>query len=101
MFCFCLVFFFLTLFCSIQTWVKIADGVHQDPSHSDMYGHIVWTLSQLQDKDAVWKFADWTLQRNQEVALFIFHALNYRGQSCTVKRCAAELPCTLNKLLYL
>lgn len=57
--------FYAVLF--FQTWVKIADGVHQDPSCSDMYGHIVWTLSQLQDKDVVWKFADWTLQRNQEV----------------------------------
>lgn len=50
-----------------QTWVKIADGLHKDPSCSDVYGHIVWTLSQLQDRDAVWKFADWTLQSNQEV----------------------------------
>lgn len=57
--------FYAVLF--FQTWVKIADGVHQDPSCSDMYGHIVWTLSQLQDKDVVWKLADWTLQRNQEV----------------------------------
>ncbi|XP_039640941.1 transforming growth factor-beta receptor-associated protein 1 isoform X4 [Perca fluviatilis] len=51
---------------AIETWVKIADGFHKDPSCSDVYGHIVWTLSQLQDRDAVWTFADWTLQRNQE-----------------------------------
>lgn len=81
--------------------MKIADGVHQDPSHFDMYGHIVWTLSQLQDKDAVWKFADWTLQRNQEVPVLIFHALNYRGQSCTIQLCSAELACTLNKPLLI
>ncbi|XP_044023175.1 transforming growth factor-beta receptor-associated protein 1 isoform X2 [Siniperca chuatsi] len=52
---------------AIKTWMKIADGFHKDPSCSDVYGHIVWTLSQLQDRDAVWKFADWTLQKNQEI----------------------------------
>lgn len=52
---------------SFQTWVKIVDGVSQDPTCSDAFGHIVQTLSQLEDKDTVWKFADWTLQRNQEV----------------------------------
>ncbi|KAM9341550.1 LOW QUALITY PROTEIN: transforming growth factor-beta receptor-associated protein 1 [Symphorus nematophorus] len=57
---------------AIKTWVKIADGVHTDPSCSDVYGHIVWTLSQLRDRDAVWKFADWTLQRNQEIGVEIF-----------------------------
>uniref|UniRef100_A0A3Q4B3Q5 CNH domain-containing protein n=1 Tax=Mola mola TaxID=94237 RepID=A0A3Q4B3Q5_MOLML len=51
---------------AIQTWVQIVDGAHQDSSCSDVYGHIVWTLSQLQDRDAVRTFADWTLQRNQE-----------------------------------
>lgn len=50
-----------------QTWVKIADGVHQDTTCSDVYGHIVQTLSQLDDKDTVWKFAGWTLQKSQEV----------------------------------
>ncbi|XP_029316686.1 LOW QUALITY PROTEIN: transforming growth factor-beta receptor-associated protein 1 [Cottoperca gobio] len=57
---------------AIKTWVKIADGFHKDPSCSDVYGHIVWTLSQLQDEDAVWKFADWTLQKNQEIGVQIF-----------------------------
>ncbi|XP_068195723.1 transforming growth factor-beta receptor-associated protein 1 [Antennarius striatus] len=57
---------------AIQTWVKIADGIHEDPSCSDIYGHIVWNLSQLQDRDAVWKFADWTLQRDQETGVQIF-----------------------------
>ncbi|XP_031166128.1 transforming growth factor-beta receptor-associated protein 1 isoform X2 [Sander lucioperca] len=58
---------------AIETWVKIADGFHKDPSCSDVYGHIVWTLSQLQDRDAVWTFADWTLQRNQEIGVQIFN----------------------------
>ncbi|XP_068436932.1 transforming growth factor-beta receptor-associated protein 1 [Clinocottus analis] len=58
---------------AIQTWVKIVDGLHEDPSCSDVYGHIVWTLSQLQDRDAVCTFADWTLQRNQEIGVQIFN----------------------------
>ncbi|XP_018519088.1 transforming growth factor-beta receptor-associated protein 1 [Lates calcarifer] len=57
---------------AIKTWVKIADGSHNDPSCSDVYGHIVRTLSQLKDRDTVWKFADWTLQRNQEIGVQIF-----------------------------
>lgn len=57
---------------AIKTWVKITDGFHKDPSCSDVYGHIVWTLSQLQDRDTVWKFADWTLQQNQEIGVQIF-----------------------------
>lgn len=63
-----------------QTWMEIADGFHKDPSCSDVYGHIVWTLSQLHDRDAVWKFADWTLQRNQEVPFYIFHAVNLTAE---------------------
>ncbi|XP_032365134.1 transforming growth factor-beta receptor-associated protein 1 isoform X1 [Etheostoma spectabile] len=58
---------------AIETWVKIADGFHKDTSCSDVYGHIVWTLSQLQDRDAVLTFADWTLQRNQEIGVRIFN----------------------------
>ncbi|XP_040917219.1 transforming growth factor-beta receptor-associated protein 1 [Toxotes jaculatrix] len=57
---------------AIKTWVKIADGSNKDPSCSDAYGHIVWTLSQLKNRDTVWKFADWTLQRSQEIGVQIF-----------------------------
>lgn len=62
-----------------QTWVKITDGLCKDSSCSDVYGHIVATLSQLRDKDTVWAFADWTLQRNQEVP-FSFFTLTTRLQ---------------------
>ncbi|XP_051812996.1 transforming growth factor-beta receptor-associated protein 1 isoform X1 [Acanthochromis polyacanthus] len=57
---------------ALKTWVKITDGFHKDSSCSDVYGHIVRTLSQLEDKDTVWAFADWTLQRNQEIGVQIF-----------------------------
>nr|XP_046269664.1 transforming growth factor-beta receptor-associated protein 1 isoform X2 [Scatophagus argus] len=57
---------------AIQTWLKISDGIHKDPSCSDVYEHIVWTLSQLQNREAVLTFADWTLTRNQEIGVQIF-----------------------------
>lgn len=55
---------------AVKIWVKITDGFYKDSSCSDVYGHIVRTLSQLRDKDTVWALADWILQRNQEVCRF-------------------------------
>jgi hypothetical protein len=46
--------------------VKIADGHFEDPSCPDVYEHIVSTLT-TQDIDVVWMFAEWALQKNQEV----------------------------------
>lgn len=57
---------------AIQTWVNIVDGVHKDPTFSEVFEHIVSTLSQLQDKDVVQTFAPWTLQTNQETGVQIF-----------------------------
>ncbi|XP_034380991.1 transforming growth factor-beta receptor-associated protein 1 [Cyclopterus lumpus] len=86
---------------AIKTWVKIADGLHKDPSCSDVYGHIVWTLSQLQDRDAVWTFADWTLQRNQEIGMQIFNkrAPDDRFETQDVLALMEKYPLAL--LLYL
>ncbi|XP_020494335.3 transforming growth factor-beta receptor-associated protein 1 [Labrus bergylta] len=57
---------------ALETWVEIVNGAHKDPTCSDVYGHIVWTLSHLKDSDAVWKFAGWTLQKKQEIGVQIF-----------------------------
>ncbi|XP_041668219.1 transforming growth factor-beta receptor-associated protein 1 [Cheilinus undulatus] len=57
---------------SFETWMKIVDGLHTDPICSDVYGHIVTTLSQLENTDLVWKFADWTMQKNQKIGVHIF-----------------------------
>ncbi|KAK0140542.1 Transforming growth factor-beta receptor-associated protein 1 [Merluccius polli] len=56
---------------AIKTWVKIADGHTEDSSCPDVYGHIVSTLT-AQDTDTVWMFAEWALQKNQEVGVQIF-----------------------------
>ncbi|XP_067099420.1 transforming growth factor-beta receptor-associated protein 1 [Osmerus mordax] len=57
---------------AIETWVRIADGHYEDTSCSDVYEHIVQTLSLLPYSDVVWAFADWTLLRDQEVGVRIF-----------------------------
>ncbi|XP_074548267.1 transforming growth factor-beta receptor-associated protein 1 [Halichoeres trimaculatus] len=57
---------------ALKTWVKIVEGSHKDPTCPDVYRHIVQTLSQLQDSDVVWTFADWTLQNNQGMGVQIF-----------------------------
>ncbi|KAM6972896.1 transforming growth factor-beta receptor-associated protein 1 [Aplochiton taeniatus] len=57
---------------AIETWVKIADGLNSDTSCTNVYEHIVRTLSQLWDRDVVWASANWALQRNQEVGVQIF-----------------------------
>lgn len=49
-----------------QTWVKIADGHSEDPTCPDVYEHIVSTLT-ARDTRVVWMFAEWALQKNQEV----------------------------------
>lgn len=51
--------------------MKIVDGLDEDPSCSDVYGHIIVTLSELKDKGTVWKCADWTLQKNPEVTCLL------------------------------
>ncbi|CAN9502408.1 unnamed protein product [Ophioblennius macclurei] len=57
---------------ALKTWVKITEDPHRDPTCSDVYGHIVKTLSELKSSDIVWAFADWTLQQNQETGVQIF-----------------------------
>lgn len=56
-----------------QMWVNIVEGIHKDPSCADVFEHIVSTLCQLRDRDAVWTFAPWTLQTNQEVHILYVH----------------------------
>ncbi|KAJ3613348.1 hypothetical protein NHX12_019598, partial [Muraenolepis orangiensis] len=56
---------------AIKTWVKIADGLFEDTCCPDVYEHIVSTLT-TQDVGVVWMFAEWALQKNQEVGVQIF-----------------------------
>lgn len=57
---------------AIQMWMDIVDGVHRDPSCSEVLELIVSTLRQLEDRDTVRTHAPWTLQKNQELGVQIF-----------------------------
>ncbi|XP_028293777.1 transforming growth factor-beta receptor-associated protein 1 [Gouania willdenowi] len=57
---------------AIKTWMSVTDGINEDPTCSDAYGHIVRTLSQLRNSEMVWTFAEWTVQTNQKIGVHIF-----------------------------
>ncbi|KAM6912597.1 transforming growth factor-beta receptor-associated protein 1 [Xenentodon cancila] len=86
---------------AIETWLKIVDGIYKDPTCSDVYGRIVKTLSQLKDRETVWAFADWTLQRNQKVGVQIFtkRPPDDQFENCGVLALLEKYPRAL--LLYL
>ncbi|XP_049319296.1 transforming growth factor-beta receptor-associated protein 1 [Astyanax mexicanus] len=58
-------------FNAIQTWVRIVDGVCEDP-RPGVFLHIVKTLSQFQQKSIIMKFIDWVLQKDQKERVQIF-----------------------------
>ncbi|KAJ8341939.1 hypothetical protein SKAU_G00342300 [Synaphobranchus kaupii] len=57
---------------AIQTWVNIVDGDDPEDVSSVAYEHIVNLLRQQKCGQLVWKFADWALQKSQEVGVQIF-----------------------------
>ncbi|XP_072119317.1 transforming growth factor-beta receptor-associated protein 1 homolog [Mobula birostris] len=57
---------------ALQLWVKIVDGELQDTTRSDLFDYIVDFLSFCSNHELVWKYADWALQRNEEVGVRIF-----------------------------
>ncbi|XP_069747219.1 transforming growth factor-beta receptor-associated protein 1 homolog isoform X2 [Narcine bancroftii] len=57
---------------ALQLWVKIVDGQLQDTTRSDLFEYIVDFLSFCSDHELVWKYADWILQKNEEVGIQIF-----------------------------
>lgn len=66
-----------------QVWVNMADGHCEDPTCPDVYEHIVSTLT-TQDANVVWMFAEWALQKNQEVHC---PQTANRGRGCSIKNC--------------
>ncbi|KAM9777447.1 transforming growth factor-beta receptor-associated protein 1 [Neosynchiropus ocellatus] len=57
---------------ALEIWMKMVDGDYKDPSSSDVYGHMVRTLTAMEDRDTVWMFADWILLKDQEIGAQIF-----------------------------
>ncbi|XP_020385326.2 transforming growth factor-beta receptor-associated protein 1 homolog [Rhincodon typus] len=57
---------------ALQLWVKIVEGQLQDTTRSDLFEYIVDFLSFCSNHELVWKYADWALQKNEEVGVQIF-----------------------------
>ncbi|XP_053240222.1 transforming growth factor-beta receptor-associated protein 1 isoform X3 [Podarcis raffonei] len=57
---------------ALQLWVKIVNGDIQDSTRTDLYEYIVDFLTSCTDHELVWKYAEWVLQRSEEVGVYIF-----------------------------
>nr|XP_005307047.1 transforming growth factor-beta receptor-associated protein 1 [Chrysemys picta bellii]XP_042710441.1 transforming growth factor-beta receptor-associated protein 1 [Chrysemys picta bellii]XP_042710449.1 transforming growth factor-beta receptor-associated protein 1 [Chrysemys picta bellii]XP_042710456.1 transforming growth factor-beta receptor-associated protein 1 [Chrysemys picta bellii] len=57
---------------ALQLWVKIVNGDVQDSTRSDLYEYIVDFLTFCSDQELVWKYAEWVLQKSEEVGVQIF-----------------------------
>ncbi|XP_043926934.1 transforming growth factor-beta receptor-associated protein 1 [Protopterus annectens] len=57
---------------ALQLWVKIVNGDLQDTTRTDLFDYIVDFLSFCPNRDMVWKYADWALQKNEEIGVHIF-----------------------------
>lgn len=57
---------------AVQLWVNIVNGDVQDATRSDLYEYVVDFLTYSLDPDLVWTYADWVLQKSQEVGVQVF-----------------------------
>lgn len=57
---------------ALQLWIRVADGELQDSTRSDLYEYIVDFLCSCSNLDLVWKYADWTLQKNPTTGVQVF-----------------------------
>ncbi|XP_058523434.1 transforming growth factor-beta receptor-associated protein 1 [Ochotona princeps] len=57
---------------AVQLWVNIVNGDVQDSTRTDLYEYIVDFLTYCLDQQLVWTYADWVLQKSQEVGVQVF-----------------------------
>ncbi|XP_049640354.1 transforming growth factor-beta receptor-associated protein 1 [Suncus etruscus] len=57
---------------AVQLWVNIVNGDVQDATRSDLYEYVIDFLTYTSDQELVWKYADWVLQKSQEVGVKVF-----------------------------
>ncbi|XP_006883903.1 PREDICTED: transforming growth factor-beta receptor-associated protein 1 [Elephantulus edwardii] len=57
---------------AIQLWVNIVNGEIHDSTRSDLYEYVVDFLTFCLDQELVWKYADWVLQKSEEVGVQVF-----------------------------
>lgn len=60
-------FHFFFFFPPLQLWVNIVNGDIHDSTRSDLYEYVVDFLTYSLDQELVWKYADWVLQKSEEV----------------------------------
>ncbi|XP_038240923.1 transforming growth factor-beta receptor-associated protein 1 [Dermochelys coriacea] len=90
---------------ALQLWVKIVNGDIQDSTRSDLYEYIVDFLTFCSDQELVWKYAEWVLQKSEEVGVQIFtkRPLEEQGKNSfnpdKVMNCLNKYPKSLVKYL--
>ncbi|XP_062934548.1 transforming growth factor-beta receptor-associated protein 1 [Cynocephalus volans] len=57
---------------AVQLWVNIVNGDIQDSTRSDLYEYVVDFLTYCLDQELVWTYADWVLQKSEEVGVQVF-----------------------------
>ncbi|XP_006872500.1 PREDICTED: transforming growth factor-beta receptor-associated protein 1 [Chrysochloris asiatica] len=57
---------------ALQLWVNIVNGDIHDSTRSDLYEYVVDFLTYCLDQELVWKYADWVLQKSEEVGVQVF-----------------------------
>ncbi|XP_076991034.1 transforming growth factor-beta receptor-associated protein 1 [Tamandua tetradactyla] len=65
---------------ALQLWVNIVNGDIHDSTRSDLYEYVVDFLTYCLDQELVWKYADWVLQKSEEVGVQIFTKRSVDGQ---------------------
>ncbi|XP_024427577.2 transforming growth factor-beta receptor-associated protein 1 [Desmodus rotundus] len=57
---------------AVQLWVNIVNGDIHDSTRSDLYEYVIDFLTYSSDQELVWKYADWALQKSEEVGVQVF-----------------------------
>ncbi|XP_036118450.1 transforming growth factor-beta receptor-associated protein 1 [Molossus molossus] len=57
---------------AVQLWVNIVNGDLHDATRADLYEYVVDFLTCSSDQALVWKYANWALQRSEELGVQVF-----------------------------
>ncbi|XP_032981018.1 transforming growth factor-beta receptor-associated protein 1 [Rhinolophus ferrumequinum] len=90
---------------AVQLWVDIVNGDIQDSTRADLYEYIVDFLTYSSNQELVWKYADWVLQKSEEVGVQVFtkRSLDEQQENSfnpdDILRCLQKYPKALVKYL--
>ncbi|XP_063809484.1 transforming growth factor-beta receptor-associated protein 1 [Pseudophryne corroboree] len=57
---------------AVQTWVRIVNGELEDKTRADLFEYVVDFLTFSDDQQLVWHYADWVLQKSEQIGVQIF-----------------------------